>query len=55
MSPLATFPALLLGALPRLPDDLEYRFMGRHLVIMDTKTNLIVDYLSDVAPVRSEQ
>jgi hypothetical protein len=55
MSPLATFPALLLGALPRLPDDLEYRFMGRHLVIMDTKTNLIVDYLADVAPVRSEQ
>ena len=43
MSPLATFPPLLLGALPRLPDDLEYRFMGRHPIIRDTKTNLIVD------------
>ena len=31
-----------------LPDDLEYRFMGRYLIIRDTRTNLIVDYLSDV-------
>jgi hypothetical protein len=45
---LATFPPLLLQALPRLPDDLEYRFMGRDLIIMDGRTNLIVDYLSDV-------
>lgn len=52
MSPLATFPPLLLEALPRLPDDLEYRFMGRHLIIRDMKTNLIVDYLSDGVPVR---
>ena len=47
---LATFPPLLLQALPRLPDDFEYRFMGRHLIIRDGRTNLIVDYLSDVAP-----
>jgi hypothetical protein len=44
---LATFPPLLLQSLPRLPDDLEYRFMGRHLVIRDGRTNLIVDYLPD--------
>ena len=48
---LATFPALLLHALPRLPDDLEYRFMGRDLIIRDSRTNLIVDYLTDVTPV----
>ena len=45
---LATFPPLLLQALPRLPDDLEYRFMGRDLIIRDARTNLIVDYLSNV-------
>ena len=45
---LATFPPLLLQALPRLPDGLEYRFMGRDLIIRDARTNLIVDYLSDV-------
>jgi hypothetical protein len=45
---LATFPPLLLQALPRLTADLEYRFMGRHLIIRDSRTNLIVDYLLDV-------
>lgn len=45
---LATFPPLLLQALPRLPDDLEYRFMGRDLIVRDARTNLIVDYLSNV-------
>src|SRR5688572_6437793 len=47
-SPLATFPALLLGALPPLPDDLEYRFMGRDLTIRDVESNLIVDILPGV-------
>lgn len=46
--PLATVPALLLGALPALPADLEYRFLGSHLIIRDTKTNLIVDFLPEV-------
>ena len=45
---LATFPSLLLQVLPRLPDDLEYRFMGRDLIIWDARTNLIVDVLPDV-------
>jgi hypothetical protein len=45
---LATFPPLLLQSLPRLADDLEYRYMGRHLIIRDGRTNLIVDYLPDV-------
>lgn len=47
---LATFPPLLLQALPELPIDFEYRFMGRHLVVRDSRTNLIVDYLPD-API----
>ena len=45
---LATFPSLLLQVLPRLPDDLEHRFMGRDLIIWDARTNLIVDVLPDV-------
>ena len=54
LSPVATFPPLLLAALPRLPDDLEYRFMGRQLIIRDTRTNLVVDYLPDGATVRPQ-
>lgn len=46
--PLATFPPLLLAALPSLPEGLEYRFMGGDLIIMDVDARLIVDYLPEV-------
>ena len=48
--PLATFPASLLAELPPLPEGLEYRFVGRHLIIRDAEANIIVDVLSDVLP-----
>jgi hypothetical protein len=48
--PLATFPATLLAALPPLPEDLEYRFAGRHLILRDVKANIIVDVLPNVLP-----
>lgn len=46
--PLATFPASLLAALPPLPEDLEYRFVGRHLILRDVQANVIVDVLPNV-------
>jgi hypothetical protein len=48
--PLATVPAGLLQKLPTLPEELEYRFLGRHLILRDTKANLIVDFIPDVVP-----
>jgi hypothetical protein len=45
--PLATFPATLLASLPPLPEGLEYRFVGRHLIIRDVVANIIVDVLRD--------
>jgi hypothetical protein len=47
---LATVPPLLLNNLPRLPDNLQYRFMERHIILMDGDTRLIVDYLLNVLP-----
>jgi hypothetical protein len=41
--PLSTMPPNILAVLPRLPDDIEYRFVGRHLILLDTRANLIVD------------
>jgi hypothetical protein len=41
--PLATMPPRLLLLLPDLPKDLEYRFVGRHLIVRDARANLIVD------------
>lgn len=41
--PLSTVPATLLAVLPALPDDIQYRFLGRHLVLHDTRANVILD------------
>jgi hypothetical protein len=47
---LATVPPLILKRLQRLPDGVEYRFMGRDLILRDTKANLIVDVLHEAVP-----
>ena len=41
--PLSTVPPNILARLPRLPDDVQYRFLGRHLILHDTRANLILD------------
>jgi hypothetical protein len=45
-----TVPPRLLNNLYRLPEGLEYRFLGRHLVLVDSTANLIVDYIANVVP-----
>lgn len=47
---LATVPPLLLNRLPRLPDNLQYRFMDRHVVLMDGDTRIMIDYILNVLP-----
>jgi hypothetical protein len=42
-APLSTMPPSMLLALPKLPQGLEYRFVGRNLILFDSKANLIVD------------
>jgi hypothetical protein len=41
--PLSTMPPNVLAALPKLPQDVEYRFVERHLILLDTRTKLILD------------
>jgi len=48
--PLQTTPPTVLMVLPFLPMELSYRFVGRTLVLLDNKTNLIVDFLPEVLP-----
>jgi hypothetical protein len=48
--PLETFPPVLLRKLPDLPPELEYRIVGRNLILRDVKANLIVDILRNVVP-----
>lgn len=49
-APLSTVPASVLVALPRLPASLEYRFVGRDLILLDSVAGLIVDFLPAAAP-----
>jgi hypothetical protein len=51
--PLATFPANLLKALPELPPELEYRMVGRDLVLRDVTGNVVVDVLPNAFPISS--
>jgi hypothetical protein len=43
--PVSTVPANILALLPRLPDDIQYRFLGSDLVLHDTRANVILDRL----------
>ncbi len=49
-SQLATTPASLLNLFPPLPKGLEYRIVGRTLVLRDVDAALILDYIPDLIP-----
>ena len=42
---LSTMPGLLLARLPGLPDDIQFRFIGRHLILYDVRANTIIDQM----------
>ena len=41
--PFSTVPGNILALLPQLPDDIQYRFLGRHLILYDLRANVILD------------
>jgi len=49
-SPVITTPPTLLARLPELPKELTYRILGHAFVLLDNKTNLIVDFIPDAIP-----
>jgi hypothetical protein len=49
--PLSTMPPDLLARLPRLPEGVQYRFVGSTLILHDIKTNLVVDRLPEAIPI----
>lgn len=44
---LSTVPPSILAALPKLPDDVMYRFLNRDLILHDTRANIILDRVDD--------
>lgn len=47
---ISLMPPCLLGALPPLPPELEYRFLGRNLILWDVHAGLIVDFVPRAIP-----
>jgi len=48
--PLQTTPPSILGNLPPLPKDLEYRIVGQSLVLRDMEANIVVDFIPGALP-----
>jgi hypothetical protein len=47
---LSTVPPDVLRALPQLPPDIQYRFVGPHMILYDAKPNMIVDFMLNATP-----
>jgi hypothetical protein len=41
--PLSTVPPQVLQQLPKLPEEMEYRFIGRDLILLDSRAHMVVD------------
>ena len=53
--PFTTMPPHVLGALPKLPPDMEFRFLGTRLLLLDVHPQLVVDYMDDALPVATRR
>jgi hypothetical protein len=49
--PMPSTPPTILLNLPRLTDDVDYRIVGRSLVLHDMKAGIIIDVIPDAVPV----
>src|SRR5262249_44054299 len=49
-APVSTVPPTVLLTLPVLKKEVEYRFVGRDLVLLDVDANLILDFMRNAAP-----
>ena len=45
-------PPDLLAALPKLPEEFEFRFVGDRLILLDKHAHLVVDYVDNVLPIK---
>ena len=48
--PLTSVPPQVLQTLPKLTEDLEYRFLGNALILLDVHAHVIADFIPDVLP-----
>ena len=50
--PFASMPPEVLKALPELPEELEFRFVGDDLILLDPHAHIILDFIENALPGR---
>ena len=48
--PLSTIPPQVLEGLPKLPEEMEFRFVGNSLILMDVHAHIIADFVPHAFP-----
>ena len=48
--PLSSVPPQVLQTLPKLTEDMEYRFIGDRLILLDTHAHVVADFIDDALP-----
>jgi hypothetical protein len=48
--PLSTVPPQVLAALPKLPEELEVRFIGHRLILLDAGAHTVADFIDHALP-----
>lgn len=48
--PLSTVPPQVLQGLPKLPEEMEFRFVGNSLILMDVHAHIIADFIPNALP-----
>jgi hypothetical protein len=48
--PISTVPPQVLQTLPALSEDMEYRFIGDNLILLDAHAHVIADFIPDAFP-----
>ena len=48
--PISTMPPQVLAAMPKLPPELEFHFIGNRLILLDIHAELVVDYIDAAVP-----
>ena len=49
-APRSTLPLQVAKMMPKLPEAVEYRFLGRRLVLVDAHALIVVDYVDEALP-----
>ena len=49
--PLSTVPPEVLQTLPKLNEEMEYRFIGNRLILLDVHAHVIADFINDAIPI----